>query len=171
MATSKRRETLGGPAVEPLDSRAARVAALDFLARRDRSSADLRRKLVEKGYDPDVAAAVIQQLQTEKLLDDRRYVENFVSFHAARGQGPLRVRAELRTMGVQGELVETAIDAYPDWIAQLLKARQKKFGTQQPTHYADRQRQARFLGYRGFTGAQIRLALGFDTDLDADTNL
>ena len=28
-------------------------------------------------------------------------------------------------------------------------------------------RQARFLGYRGFTSAQIRTALGFDTQLDS----
>ncbi len=114
---------------------------------------------------------VIEQLRAEKLVDDRRYVENFVSFHAARGQGPLRVRAELRQAGMQGEWIEEAVEAYPDWTAQLQKARQKKFGTPQPTHYADRQRQARFLGYRGFTSAQIRMALGFDTDLDVDVNI
>ena len=154
--------------VDPLDSRAARVAALDSLARRDHSSGDLRRKLLDKGYDPAVVGDVIERLCVEKLLDDRRYVENFVSLHAARGQGPLRVRADLRKMGMQGAVVEDAVGAYPDWLAQLRKAHQKKFGAQLPTHYADRQRQARFLGYRGFTGAQIRMALGFDTDLDVD---
>jgi regulatory protein len=155
--------------VEPLDSRAARVAALDSLARRDHSSEDLRRKLLDKGYDSAVVGDVINRLCTEKLLDDRRYVDNFVSFHAARGQGPVRVRADLRKTGMQGAVVEDAVNAYPDWIAQLRKAHQKKFGTQLPTHYADRQRQARFLGYRGFTGAQIRMALGFDADIDVDT--
>jgi regulatory protein len=167
--TSKRRNPRGGSGVEPLDSRAARVAALDALARRDRSSEDLRRKLVEKGYDRSVVAEVIERLVAEKLLDDRRYVENFVAYHAARGQGPLRVRAELRSMGMHGGLVDDAVEAYPDWLAQLRKAHQKKFGDQLSTHYADRQRQARFLGFRGFTGAQIRMALGFDTDIDVDT--
>jgi regulatory protein len=145
------------------------VAALDSLARRDRSSEDLRRKLVDKGYDSSIVGEVIERLVTEKLIDDRRYVENFVAYHAARGQGPIRVRAELRQAGMQGELVEDAVAAYPDWLAQLRKAHQKKFGTQSPTFYADRQRHARFLNYRGFTGAQIRIALGFDTDLDVDT--
>jgi regulatory protein len=152
--------------VEPLDSRAARAAALDSLGRRDRSSEDLRRKLLDKGYDPAVVGQVIERLCAEKLLDDRRYVENFVGFHAARGQGPLRVRADLRKIGMQGELVEDAVAAYPDWIAQLRKAHQKKFGQEPPDHYADRQRQVRFLSYRGFTGAQIRTALGFDVDLE-----
>ena len=94
-------------------------AALDALARRDYASEDLRRKLLEKGYDAAVVAPLLDALRAEKLLDDRRYMENFVAFHAARGQGPLRVRAELRRHGLQGRLVEEYLDAYPDWIAQL----------------------------------------------------
>ena len=144
------------------------MAALDALARRDHASGDLRRKLLEKGYDGAVVAALLDVLRAEKLLDDGRYTENFVAYHAARGQGPVRVRAELRRHGLEGTLVEECLDAFPDWIVHLRKARQKKFGPQLPGNYADKQRQARFLGYRGFTSAQIRMALGFDTDLDAD---
>jgi len=70
---------------------------------------------------------------------------------------------------LDGILVEECLDAFPDWIGQLRKARQKKFGATALTHYADKQRQVRFLGYRGFTSAQIRSALGFDIDLDADS--
>jgi regulatory protein len=154
--------------VDALDARAARVAALDALARRDHASEDLRRKLLEKGYDAAVVAPLLDALRAEKLLDDQRYTENFVAYHAARGQGPLRVRADLRRHGLEGILVEACLDTFPDWIVQLRKTRQKKFGAKLPDNYADKQRQARFLGYRGFTSAQIRTALGFDIDLDAD---
>jgi regulatory protein len=142
------------------------VAALDALARRDHAAAELRRKLLDKGYDATIVDPVIERLHVEKLLDDRRYIENFVAYHAARGHGPLRVRADLRKIGVQGEDAEACLDAYSDWLGQLKKARQKKFGASLPASYADRQRQVRFLSYRGFTGAQIRIALGFDTDLN-----
>jgi regulatory protein len=145
------------------------VAALDALSRRDHASEELRRKLLDKGYDAAVVASLIERLYAEKLLDDRRYVENFVAYHAARGHGPMRVREDLRKAGVPGEQVESSLAGYPDWIEQLHRAREKKFGAPLPSSYADRQRQARFLGYRGFTGAQIRTALGFDTDLDVDT--
>jgi regulatory protein len=128
----------------------------------------LRRKLLEKGYDAAVVAPLLDALRAEKLLDDRRYAENFVAYHAARGQGPLRVRADLRRHGLEGTLVQECLDAFPDWIVQLRKAQQKKFGAKPPSNYADQQRQAKFLGYRGFTSAQIRTALGFDIDLDAD---
>jgi regulatory protein len=155
--------------VDPLDSRAARGKALDALARRDYASVQLRSKLVEDGFDAAVVDALIERLQTEKLLDDRRYLENFVTYHAGRGQGPNRVRADLVRLGVAKEEAEAALGAYPDWPAQLNRARQKKFGSSRPTNYADRQRQARFLAYRGYTGALIRTALGVDTDLDVDT--
>jgi regulatory protein len=115
-----------------------------------------------------VVVPLLDALRAEKLLDDRRYAENFIAYHAARGQGPLRVRADLRRHGLEGTFVEEALSAFPDWIVQLRKARDKKFGTTLPSSYPDRQRQTRFLSYRGFTSAQIRRALGFDIDFDAD---
>jgi len=124
--------------------------------------------LCDKGFDAAVVDELIERLRAEKLLDDRRYLENFVSYHAARGQGPNRVRAGLRKLGVAPAESEASLEAYPDWDGQLGRARQKKFGTSLPTNYADRQRQAQFLAYRGFSSAQIRSALGLDTDLDAD---
>lgn len=88
--------------------------------------------------------------------------------HAARGEGPRRVRAGLYKLGVQGPLVEEYLDVFPDWIVQLCRARQKKFGSEPPGNEADKQRQARFLGYRGFTAAQIRSAVDIDPGIDSD---
>jgi regulatory protein len=112
---------------------------------------------------------LLDALRGEKLIDDRRYLENFVAYHAARGQGPLRIQLDLRRRGLQGQMVQEYLDSYPDWIAQLQKARLKKFGAKPAKNYAGRQLQARFLSYRGFTSAQVRMALGFDVELDSDT--
>jgi regulatory protein len=139
---------------------------LDALARRDLASEDLRRKLLEKGYDSGVVAPLIEALRAEKLVDDCRYVENFVAYHAARGQGPVRVRLGLRQKGLEGELVEQCLAAYPDWMLHLREVQRKKFGAGQPSNYPDKQRQVKFLNYRGFTSAQIRSALGFDIELE-----
>ena len=157
-----------GREIDPLDSRAARAAALDALSRRDHASEELRSKLLGEGYDAAVVAELMDRLRAEKLLDDARYLENFVAYHAGRGQGPHRLRADLRNLGLPGVDIDAALVAYPDWLTQLNRAREKKFGTSLPTNYADRRRQAQFLAYRGFSGAQIRSALGLDTDLDAD---
>ncbi len=143
--------------------------ALDRLSRRDHSSGELRGKLRAAGYDAALVEELIERLRADKLLDDSRYLEDFVAYHAARGQGPNRIRLDLRHLGLPSPEVEASLAAYPDWAIQLKRAREKKFGTSVPTNYADRQRQARFLAYRGFSGAQIRTALGVDTDLDGDT--
>ena len=120
----------------------------------------------DRGFDAAIVEALIERLTTEKLLDDSRYVENFIAYHAARGQGPLRVRAELRRKGISGEIVEERLQAFPGWITELKVARRKKFGARAPEDFAGRMREARFLSYRGFTSAQIRTALGSDVDLD-----
>ena len=165
----KLKRSSAGREVDPLDSRAARAAALDALSRRDHSSEELRGKLLGKGYDAELVAELINQLRAEKFLDDGRYLENFVAYHAGRGQGPNRVRENLRHLGLPGAEIDATLAAYPDWLTQLKRAREKKFGTSVPTNYADRQRQAQFLAYRGFSSAQIRCTLGLDTNLDADT--
>ncbi len=122
--------------------------------------------MLDKGYDAGILAGVIERLIAEHLIDDRRYVDNFVVYHAARGQGPLRVRMQLRQIGLTGEIVESALANFPEWSLKMQEARKKKFGAALPSDYAERQRQAKFLSYRGFTGAQIRAGLGFDTDLN-----
>ena len=152
---------------DPVDTRAARVAALDMLARRDRASGQIFTKLTTKGYLPEVASAVVAALVGENLINDRRYVEHFVAYHAGRGQGPLKVRAELRQSGVDTELIDELLEAYSEWNIRAQEARKKKFGLELPAQYAEKARQSRFLAYRGFTGPQIRSAL--DSTIDYET--
>ena len=157
--------------VDPADEKAARAAALQLLARRDYSSAELRAKLLDREFEAGVVEALLTALQREKLVDDRRYVENFVSYHAARGQGPVRIASELRRLKVDGSLIDLYLDVGQDWVARAREVRRKKFGAREPGSYAEKAKQARFLQYRGFTGSQIRSALGTDidsTDIDSD---
>jgi regulatory protein len=123
------------------------------LARRDHASGELRRKLRDKGFDPALVDELIEKLRAEKLLDDRRYLENYVAYHASRGHGPNRVRADLCKRGIGAAESDPILGAYPDWSAQLNRARQKKFGTSPPNNYA-----------------QIREALGLDVDVDVDVD-
>jgi regulatory protein len=139
-----------------------------MLARRNYSSTELARKLRDKGADAALLATLLERLFAENLLDDDRYIDNFIRAHAGRGHGPLRVRAELWQVGLSGPLVEEAIAAYPEWPAVARAARLKKFGPKPPASAVERARQLRFLSYRGFTSAQVRGALGWDIDSGED---
>jgi regulatory protein len=139
-------------------------AAVACLARRDYSSGELAQKLESDGYPPEAVAAVVAELLTTRVLNDERYALNFVAARAGRGQGPFRIRQELRLRAVPQETIQSALEAGPDWHALARGVRQSKFGSAPPVDRVDQARQARFLQYRGFSTDHIRSALGRGPD-------
>ena len=143
------------------------MTAVSLLARRDFASGELRQKLGSQGYDREVAATVVATLSEERMLDDARYAENYVAYHAGRGQGPIRIGADLRSLGVPATLVEAALGSGPDWRELARTVRTRKFGAEPPEDWTEKTRQARFLQYRGFSSDHIRAATGADFDPDS----
>ena len=169
MGTLRRRRA-GDPAkaeAKARDAGAARMSAVALLARRDFASGELRQKLESQGYDDAVVTAVVADLMSERTLDDARYAENYVAYHSERGQGPLRIAADLRALGVAGDLVEAALAGGPDWRELARTVRTRKFGAEPPKEWTEKTRQARFLQYRGFSSDHIRAATGADFDPDS----
>ncbi len=135
---------------------------MTLLARRDFSSAALRERLERQGFDPALVAAALAELTAERALDDARYARNFVLYHANRGQGPVRIAADLAAQGLSGGLIDAALESGADWGALAQQVRVRKFGADEPESRAEMDRQARFLQYRGFSADHIRSALGPD---------
>ncbi len=145
----------------PDDPRAARLAALKLLNRRDYGARELRERLVARGFESGAAETAIAGLVAEKLVDDARFAEHFVAYHANRGQGPVRIAHRLREAGVTGEEITAVVDAGAiDWRRRCADTRRKRFGEKLPTTWAERGRQARFLSQRGYSADQIRAAVG-----------
>jgi regulatory protein len=156
-----------GKALEPeqaADPRAARAAAVTLLARRDFASGELAAKLASQGYEAQNIAALVQELTDKRMLNDARYAENFVSYHAARGQGPQRIRQLLKAQSLAEALIDAVLEGGPDWRALARTVRQRKFGATAPKEWSEKSKQARFLQYRGFSTDHIRAALGRDFD-------
>lgn len=155
------------PATAPDDATAARLVALRLLNRRDYCAAELTARLVERGASPDTAAAVVQALGGERLVNDERYAGHYVDWHAGRGQGPVRIAHDLERLGVPAAMIERAVEARsPAWRERCLRARHRRFGDAVPKEWKERARQARFLQQRGFSADQIRAALGNDFEVD-----
>jgi len=143
------------------------VAAVRLLSRREHSTEELRRKLAAKGYPEASIASVLDKLGKKKWVSDERFATNYVHHHARRGQGPVRIRAELRQQGIaDSEIQQKIADGEQDWNGIAAEVRRRKFGAELPKTAAERAKQARFLQYRGFNSDQIRAALKFDPDVD-----
>lgn len=160
----------GSKPVQSSSPEAAGGAAVALLARRDYGSGELATKLLERGYERAVVEAVVADLLERRLIDDARYTEHFITYHAQRGHGPSRIRRDLSHLGVANELIEAALQAAPDWSRLAREVRIRKFGLEVPSDWTEKSRQARFLQYRGFSNDHIRTALGAPVidDLDLD---
>jgi regulatory protein len=149
------------------DPQAARLAALKLLNRRDYGARELTARLVARGFESTTAAAAVEQLVAERLVDDARYAEHFVAYHANRGQGPVGIAYKLREAGLTPEQVAAAVDpGSAEWNARCAGVRRKRFGIKPPATWVQRGRQARFLTQRGFTADQVRAAVGSNIDED-----
>ncbi|MET0984168.1 MAG: regulatory protein RecX [Steroidobacteraceae bacterium] len=136
-----------------------RLVALRALTRKEHGARELQRKLEKKGFPAEQVSQVLTSLQREGLLNDNRYAASFVRQHVLRGQGPCRIRAELRTHGLAAEAIEQALAAADvDWQQLAREVRRKRFGANPPRTAPERAKQGRFLQYRGFDSDQIRAA-------------
>lgn len=148
------------------------VAAVRLLSRREHSTEELRRKLAQRGYPETSIATVLDKLGKKKWVSDERFVASYVHHHARRGQGPMRIRAELRQQGIADAQIQQEVGAPArDWNGLAAEVRRRKFGVALPGTAAERAKQARFLQYRGFNSDQIRAALTFDPDADVELDV
>lgn len=122
-----------------------------MLAGREHSIEELRRKLCARGHDEALVDEVLRTLTERNLLSEARFVESFVHSRVERGQGPLRIRAELRERGIEESAIDAALTRPSEfWLTQLERVRAKRFGDDSAKSRDEWTRQARFLAQRGF---------------------
>ena len=128
-----------------------RVAAMDYLARREHSRRELRDKLLRRFDVPSRVDEVIETLARENLQSDMRFAESYLRQRAAKGYGPLRIHQEMRHRGVGEADVEHAFRSGEyDWAAQAARVLRRKFGAVPAADLREKARRSRFLQYRGF---------------------
>lgn len=147
-----------------------KARALQWLAQRDHSRSELRGKLLRRAAatrragdapaedDPAARAtevdALLDDLQRQGWLDERRFVESRVNARTARF-GNVRIRSELSRLGVGVDAdVDAALRASEVERARAVWAR--KYQARAPADAAERARQMRFLAGRGFSAEVIR---------------
>ena len=135
-----------------------KIRALDYLARREHSRLELKKKLTPYAPTLEELSFVLDSLEQCGLLSAGRMVEQVV--HVRRSKfGSRRIVHELQQKGIDEDLIAAALPHLKE--TELETARtvwRKKFGAM-PINAKERAKQIRFLMSRGFTSEIIRQVL------------
>jgi len=138
--------------------------ALNLLARREHSQAELKSKLRLRKFDETTIESVLAHLIKNDFQSDNRFTEIYVRMRSRLGYGPSRIAQELQQRGASNELINQYLTGDLDWVKMAAHVRQKRFGRLIPTGFKEQAKQKHFLHYRGFTTDQIKAVFNDDDD-------
>src|SRR5690349_14775992 len=118
--------------------------ALSLLARREHSRVELARKLAPHAGEGDDLEALLDALTAKGWLSDARYAEQVIRSKARR-YGLLKVAYQLRTKGVDDEVIASGMRAAGvDGLSSIESVWKSRFRAA-PADERERARQMRFL--------------------------
>ncbi len=124
---------------------------------------ELCHKLLKQSFLEADIHAVLHNLAEEGLLNETRFIVNFIHYQRNRGYGPLHIRAELIERGINENLIEHHLEIKDNaWLTSIRLVWQKRFKNKIPHDYKTKAQQMRFLQYRGFTHDQIKSMMNND---------
>ncbi len=133
--------------------------ALGLLTRREHSRRELSRKLASRGVEAADVRSAVDRLSEEGWQSDTRFAEALVRSRASGGYGPLRIRAELSTHGLDRAAVAAAMATFDgDWTETACDLVRRRFGPACRIDPAQSRKIADFLVRRGFDAAAVRAA-------------
>src|SRR5690606_27797054 len=116
-------------ASEPVTFSAVQFSAMNLLAMREHSVAELRQKLQKKFKDSELVNQVIDDLATRNLQSDERFAEAFVKMRIRQGKGPVRILYELKEKGIAEDLAAALVDLSDQlWVDLAKEVCLKRFG-------------------------------------------
>lgn len=129
--------------------------ALKFLSIRPRSIKELQRKLEEKNYDSKLIKKTIDFLKKEKLLDDKKFTRDWISFRQKfHPLGKKKLFLELRKKDIPEDIIEKEISkiSFKKEIEEAKELAQKRIKLYKDLDkYKKREKIVSFLKRRGYS--------------------
>jgi regulatory protein len=135
--------------------------ACGYLNRRERTAAEVRRHLENRGCEAQAIEDAVEALRRDGLLDDARYARMFTEDkRTLEHWGSERIARALRERGIDRELVESALaevgDEHEDDLGRALALLRRRFSGP-PRDRRDRDR-----------AFGVLLRKGYDSELASD---
>ena len=124
--------------------------ALEALAQKERTAAELGAWLAERGFEPVQIADAVERLVAAGALDDEAFARHFAADkRELRGWGPERIREALAERGLERGLIAAAIaEDHPEQLQRALALLERRGET--PVDEPSRARALGFLARRGY---------------------
>lgn len=133
--------------------RAAREKATGYLMYRDRSEGEVIEKLINAGFDKDIAQEAASALKILGYIDDNRYARKYITDRLKnKAMSRKAIRFELERKDISLQIIEEALsetEVNEDEIA--LRTAKKKFGKYDVKDEKVRQKIMRYLCHKGFS--------------------
>lgn len=88
----------------------AREAALRLLDYQDRTRAELKSRLMKKGYSEELSQSVTDDLSEANLINDERYAELYTESLINSGKGSILIKNKLREKGISDSIINAAFE-------------------------------------------------------------
>lgn len=129
---------------------------LELLGRREYSRLELYRKARNKGYDQKLANQILDEMEQNEYLSDRRFTKAYVrDKHNFNRWGPRKIRAGLMKKGIKSDLASEIIDKVIgrdeqlDHAVALLEKRKARY-ERESDPAKKREKMLRYLAGRGY---------------------
>ena len=145
-----------------LDESGLRHKAIELLARREYSYAELETKLLPYSETEEPIYTVLDWLIEMGLQSDARFAKMYVRSKGLAGYGPIRIRLELKQKGINEFLMEDAFHeaeseiSWSDEVDRLIEKKSKSLDLAEPK---DKNKVMGYLQRRGFSLDQIYAGL------------
>jgi len=139
--------------------------AYRLLSGRDHGAEELRRKLIQKGFDPNVTEDVVRDFSDKNLLNDYTFAEKFAADKfQLRQWGPKKIKASLYNKGIPKHVIQDVVKNLKEEIDQKdacleLALKRRKHFLREPDIYKRKQKIFRYLAGRGYTPDSIKRSL------------
>jgi len=143
--------------------------SLWLLERKERTVAEIRKYFKAKGEAPEDIEAAIARLLQMGLLDDSLYAQRYISGPARhKGYGRVRIYRELLARGVDGDVVQEALEECHDSEAELellVKVGRRKWEEFARTGVPPEKARTRLYAHLGRRGFSQRAIIRFVEEL------
>ena len=141
----------------------AKDAAYNYLSYRACSVKEVRDKLAQKEFAEETIEQVVDDLQRQKLLNDREFARRFVEARLGRANGSRKLAQELRRRGIETEIIDEVLGEF----AATLDSEERAIGLlgKQAWRYRGlerdkaKRRMLGFLARRGYDAQMARSAV------------